>query len=307
VPLLDPDGVKARVASFVQLASPLLRELVNYSSHAYIACMDGMRERVALEEALATMRLHLHIIEMADAVDVLLRDGCGQGALGLGRGAFEASLALTAIHAHTDFQEASLAWLVGSLRREIRTLEDMKEILVADGLNAATQADRLRGLGAAIEALNRKLTLPTFEPIAKRVTDDKWFRPLYGVGNQRDLSAKLDRILQERSLAGGSSVRPFLWRKAYGVFYGRWSSALHGSNWKRVLVPGDDGEATIPEVRLQQALPEVIQMVAAFTLEGTRQQVHLFRPDQEPAFAGWYAHQVRERFLRLTELPVSDW
>ena len=48
-------------------------------------------------------------------------------------------------------------------------------------------------------------------------------------------------------------------------------------------------------------------MVAAFALEGTRQQVHLFRPDQEPTFAGWYAHQVRERFLRLTELPVSDW
>lgn len=301
--LLNPERVRASISQFAQVASPLLRELVNYSSHAYATCFDGMNG-LERDEAIATVRLHLHVIEMVDSVDVLLRDGCGQGAFGPARGTFEAGLSLAAIHAHTDFREASLAWLVGGVRREISTLESLKKILAAEG--AAENTERLRNVDGEIKKLGRVLQRPHLAPIAERFSDEKWFRPLYGVSNQFALSVKLDDLARERAAATGEELERFSRRDAYILFYGRWSSALHGSDWKRVVQPGDgDGKVGIPEIRNQTVLPEVVKIVASLLLEATRLQVRKFRPDQADRLVRWYVQQVRERYLRLMAVVVT--
>jgi hypothetical protein len=264
--------------------------------------MDGMRG-LDKDVAIASLRLHMHVIEMADAIDELLQAGCGQAAFGPARGAFEASLSLAAIHNHPDFREASLAWLVGSLRREIQRRQDLRKLVVTGG--RATQMAQLGSLDAEIAKLEGVIRQPHLAAVAERVRKGNWLAVL-GVKNQFSLSQTLDEAARDRARVAGREPDAYSRTNAYIVLYGPWSSGLHGSDWSRIARPGNgEGKVGIPEIRNQTVLPQIVPLIASLVLEATRLQVCRFRPDQESALVRWYVERVREPYLRLTSLKVN--
>ena len=86
--LLDRELSKADAKEVISIASPLLQELVNYSTNAFARCATSTTGKE--NEDLATLLLYLHIIEMIDGVEVLLSQSCAIPAIPLVRSSFEA-------------------------------------------------------------------------------------------------------------------------------------------------------------------------------------------------------------------------
>src|SRR6185369_10999266 len=122
-PLFNPDEVKKQAEPIITLACPLLRELVNHGSHAFVECQAG--QTGGIDEALGPLRLYYQVIEMIDGVEVQLREVCVYPAMTALRSAWEANLHQAFIHAQGDrFSEAALAWLVASIKQRIKGLQN---------------------------------------------------------------------------------------------------------------------------------------------------------------------------------------
>src|SRR5260221_5914328 len=118
--VLDTDRAKVEAKELMAVACPLLRELVNYATGAYVRCLrDADKDRQGDEnEDHAAIVLYAHVIEQIDGVEVLLANSCVNGAVPALRAAFEAALSLEYILiSDADYVPRSLAWLFGHLPR----------------------------------------------------------------------------------------------------------------------------------------------------------------------------------------------
>ena len=82
---------KAIASPIIAIASPLLQELVNYSTWAYMRCATSTSEEYVDR---APLTLFLHVIEMTDSIEVLITQSCPSPAFPLLRSSFEALLFL---------------------------------------------------------------------------------------------------------------------------------------------------------------------------------------------------------------------
>lgn len=298
-PLLDPEGIKQGAHEFMELACPLLREMVNFSSHALRWTEEGMAT-LPKDVGWAPLRLHYQVIEMVDGVEVLLREACAYPAMGPLRSAFEADLYLGAIHSHPDFNAASLTWLVGQVKRHIGDLRRKSpdyglpktKIVVCDRMD-----DNLyREIKQSIEGLERALAEPHLRAIAAQARLP-WYRALWGANSLRELSTKLDEQAQDPA----DRIRA----KAYKFLYGRYANTLHGSDFERMFRAGEDERPWIAALRNPTAMAEVARVAAGMVLDATRLQVRRFRPDKENELVEWYATKVRDRFMTLSTMDVK--
>lgn len=305
--LLDPEAVKRGAQEFIDLVCPLLRELVNFSSHARGWVEAGMKT-LPKDVAWAPARLHYQVIEMVDGVEVLLREACGYPAMGPLRSAFEANLYLAAIHSYPDFDRASLTWLVGQVKRRINDLRKMSPdhgISRTTVVVCAPEDQRLyRELRTSIEGLQKALDAPHLRSIAKEATNP-WYRTLFNAGNLRELSINMDKGVRER---GGMPEEERLRERTYTFLYGRYANTLHGSDFDRMFGPKKSDRPYIASLRNPAAIAEVARMAASAILEATRLQVRRFRPDKEAELVEWYINKVRDRYVRLSEMEVKvEW
>jgi len=100
---------KVEAKDIIEIASPLLQELVNYSTNAYARCATSTSG--SEDEDAAILTLYLHIIEMTDGVEVLVSQSCPVPAIPLVRSSFEALLSIKYI-LEADYVRRSLSWLV---------------------------------------------------------------------------------------------------------------------------------------------------------------------------------------------------
>lgn len=298
-PLLDPEGLKQGAQDFIDLVSPLLRELVNFSSHALRWTEEAMAT-LPKDVAWAPLRLHYQVVEMVDGVEVLLREGCTYPAMGPLRSAFEADLSLAAIHGHSDFNTASLTWLVGQVKRHIGDLQRKSpdyglletRVVVCESMDDALY----RQIRDKIAGLEKSLTAPHLSPIAEKATKP-WYRALYEATSLRALSARLDEQAEEPA----ERIRA----KAYTFLYGRYANTLHGSDFERMFRPGEDEHPYIAAFRDPTAMAEVARVAASMVLDATRLQVRRFRPDKENELVEWYASKVGDRYVALSTMDVK--
>jgi hypothetical protein len=307
--LLDPARAKASVVQITDLACPLLRELINFSSHAFVVCQSGMGS-LGKDGAIASLRLHLHVIEMADGTEVLLREACGPPSTAPARGVFEAGLSLAFIHSHSDFIEASLAWLVGSIRREITSLRRMDPTYGAKK-NAVVGCSPLdetlyRQVHERILKREQLLKQAHLLSIASRVTNERWYQPLCGASDLWRLSVRMDEEAQKRVAAGDPNAATYSRKAAYKFLYSSWANTMHGGDYRRVVRKGADGGVGIPEIRYPLAVLQVAQIVSGVLLEAIRLQIRKFRPDQNETMVSWYIGKVQQRFLGLMNTRVVE-
>jgi len=90
--LLNRDLSQVSAKKIIDISSPLLKELVNYSTNVFGRCQalaTGNKD-----EDLSIFMLFLHIIEMTDAVEILISKCCPVPAQILLRSSFEAYLSI---------------------------------------------------------------------------------------------------------------------------------------------------------------------------------------------------------------------
>jgi hypothetical protein len=94
----------------IQIASPLLQEMVNFGSNALVRVATSTSAKE--NEDLAVLFLYRHIIEMTDGIEVLLSQSCVNPAIPLLRSSFEALISMEYIvENEDDYVDRSLAWL----------------------------------------------------------------------------------------------------------------------------------------------------------------------------------------------------
>ena len=124
--VLDRDLSRVAVKQSLPIVSPLLQELVNYSTHALIRCATSATGARKRDEDIAVLVLYRHIIEMTDGIEVLLSQGCSVPAIPLLRSSFEALLSLQYIlESESEYGQRSLAWLVGYVHERVDTYEHL--------------------------------------------------------------------------------------------------------------------------------------------------------------------------------------
>jgi hypothetical protein len=121
-PILYRELSEVEAKEFIDIASSLLQELVNYGTNALVRCATSVSGKV--DEDIAILALYRHIIEMTDGIEVLVSQSCAIPAIPLSRSSFEASLSMEYIlEKDAEYIRRSLAWLVGYVHKRLDMYE----------------------------------------------------------------------------------------------------------------------------------------------------------------------------------------
>lgn len=299
--LLDPEYARQEARQIIDVACPLLRELVNFATHSFNDCQQGATT-LGVDEAWGPLRLYYQIIEMIDAVEVLLRESCVHPAMGPLRSAYEAGLYLTFIHYHDDFREASLAWFIGQVRQRITSLErkDPTAAAKAGEVIGITEADlRLyKEVQQKIAVYHKELQRPDLQALALRVKNAKWYQALNAGDNLFDLSKTLDALEEERATREGLPVMK-IWLRAYKFLKSQYDEVLHGGDFDRWATHNDAGAVVFTRIRDGGSARQVASNAANVILQATRLSVHRFRPDRDAHLQKWYVEKIQQRYVPL--------
>jgi hypothetical protein len=286
-----------KAQEIIELGSPLLREIVNYSTNALIRCattLTGFQN-----EDVAVMALYRHILEMSDGIEVLVSQSCAIPAIPLVRSSFEALLSLEYILENkTYYTDRSLAWLLCYVHTRIKFYESLNistklgktflESLRQDktiNLNFITLPPQVESEKAIIN-LQNLLLRPQFQSIEEEYSRYKktpnWFSLFKGPNTIRDLAHHNKRDAQ------------------YDFLYRIWSTTTHAQDFSTFTDVLSRNQSGIRSLRDSSQLKDVITFSTTFLLNATRIVLHKFRPEEN--ITNWYLTEVRDRYFNVMKV-----
>ena len=183
--ILDRDFQKAQAREVIDVARPLLDELVNYGTNVLGRCEATVpslstEDSRPQDEHLVIHLLYQHVLEMLDSVAVLLGDAIAVPAKIPLRSVFEALLQLEWILAQNTVERAH-AYLVDDVTKRIKVWEAM---------DASTeQGKQLRAVMAA-DKMVHTVARPQFAGVQqkidnlKRLRDKKYWKEAWDASEQ---------------------------------------------------------------------------------------------------------------------------
>lgn len=302
--VLDRDFAKVAAKELIDLACPVLRETVNHGTNVFMRCQAEARDGEE-DEHLPIFSSYLHVLEMTDGVDELLRESCINPAVPLVRSSFEAVLGMEYI-LEADYSRRAFAWMVGYVHSRLDSYERfdpstrkgkgfaeaiandkvLKQIDFPPDVDPKRAADNMRQLlakpqyhAAEAEYQERKERIKRGAP--------HWFSLFGGPANLRNLAIALGRGAE------------------YEVLYRQWSSVAHGHDVSRFLAPRDRaGDASIYSLRHAKELPRIALYAAHHMVDATRILLGKFRPGERDSLARWYIQEVRTPLNKLARIEV---
>jgi len=280
----------------INVASPLLKELVDYSTNAYIRCSSTDDYIGEENEDLAVFILYLHIIEMTDAIEVLVSQSCSIPAFLLLRSNFEALLSMEYI-LENDYTTRSLSYLAEYIRQRLESY-NRDDPNTSQGKEFQKHiANDIWGTDLPLPSIDEVkewqsnygtlLNDPQFQDIQneyRRIKRNRkrrpnWYNLFGGPSNLRQLAIDLDR--------GGQ----------YEVLYRSWSRITHGIDISRFLGKDSEGEHAIKALRDPNRIKTTTILSSAFIVTATSKMLEKFRPGE--TWGDWYGREVRPLMNRL--------
>jgi len=297
-PILARDIAAEAARPHSRLASALLREIVNNGTWVLARCADSGCGEVDVD--LAALGLYRTVIEMADGVDVSIRQSVVIPAVPQLRTLFEASMQLQYIlEEPLKYRERGLAWFtwdaIARLKRYKRFdkntpagKEYIAERVTDEAASRVTEADQAK-VAEAIANMESLLANPHVLPFKQRYDAIK-------------AAGKHPRLWCE--LCGGPRSRRELARQlklhvTYSVLYGHWSRTSHAEDLYTFFmnVPGQGG--AIRPLREASELLSIGGTAATFALRSTKRMLEHFRKGED-SYARWYVEKVRALYLPVT-------
>lgn len=301
--LLYREYAKLDARELIDLACPLLKELVNHGTNVFMRCQaeahDGQED-----EYVPIFSSYLHVLEMTDGVEELLSESCVSPAVPLVRSSFEAVLGMEYL-LERDYRRRAFAWMVGYVHNMLSFYERfdpatpqgkgftqaiandkvLNQINLPPEADPSSAADDMRQLLAKPQYQVAEAEYQRRKKRLKRVP--QWFSLFGGPSNLRDLAISLRRGAE------------------YEILYGQWSAIAHGHDAARFLVPRDTaGEASIYSLRNAQDFPQIALYAASHMLDATRALILRFRPGEGQSLGRWYLRDVRSPLQKLARTRV---
>jgi len=299
-PLLDPDLAAVSAKELIDLAAPVLREVVNNSTWVYQRCQAATSALGGVDEDLAPFALYRHVIEVADGVEVLISKSCSLAAIPLVRSAFEASLGLEYL-LKDDTARRGLAWLCAYSRQRIAYYEL---------LDASTSRGG-RFLAAWEKAFEFSLEPPAGQP-EKALAN---LHSLFAEPHMAPVCAEFEvqKRAQNRdpnwySLWGGpkhlSALASSLDREVeYMALYGKWSRFAHAGDLAPYLMRRPLGGTGVVSLRAPTELAQNVNLLVGFVLRCTRLMIDHYRKGEN--IQDWYLREVQEPWKKLAQARVK--
>ena len=284
-PILDRAAAQRRAADVIAAASPLLRELVNVGTR--------LVQRFELEVDAndsgdhAIVALYLHILEMTDAVEVLITAGSATPCEALLRSALEALFSLDYI-CETDTDKRAAAWVVEYIHRRLETFArlDLRSYKGRSFRRAILQDPALRDLPlpAEVEGILQS---------ERSRWDDLLSQPQF-----REAEAEFQATLQ-RQRAGGryggldwyslyngpTSIRALadhLGRlPEYDLLYRAWSEIAHANDVSHHLLGISAQRGDFTGLRRTSEIADIAGYAERIFRDATRIVMHAFYPDDD--------------------------
>jgi hypothetical protein len=282
----------AQAKQLIELACPLLQEVINYSTSAFIRCLTSAKGDE--NEDLAAFALYRHIIEVTDGIEVLVANSCAAAGIPLVRSSFEALLGLEYIVEEPSlYVTRSLSWLAAYVRRKLKFYESLlpttprgQEFLKAIDEDKMVKEFTLppsEDVQSAIDNLRQLLSREQFKPIeeefAKYRKPPHWYSLFNGPKNLRELANHVKRNAQ------------------YEVLYWQWSLATHAQDFSPFIASGPRGEKGIRGIRDPREIKNIATFSSTFLLDATRVLIDTFHPGE--TWRNWYMREVRQRYMQL--------
>jgi hypothetical protein len=294
-PLLYRDLRKVEAKKVIEIASPLLQELVNHATNAFQRCQVETAKGVA-DEHLPVLSSYYHTIEMADGIEVLISQSCTIPAILLLRSSFEAILTIDYI-LEKDYRKRAFAWLVCYVRDRLHkykmldiSTQEGKEFQIVfnnDLVREQIELPPLPKLGNNIRNLESLLEKPDYQfadieyKRMKKIIHGKpnWYSLYDGPRSFQKLAAHLKR------------------GAIYEMLYRHWASISHASDLSHFLAKKNNGTPALNPIRNHEELIMVTGLACTFILEATRLALSKFRPGEMNSLRRWYITEVSKPYL----------
>lgn len=297
-PILDRDLLKnLPKRNPIDEVTATLREAVNYATNAFHRCEESQRGRK--EESLPVLVCFLHMIQMTDAIEVLLSKGCGPPASVLLRSSFEAKLAVEYI-LKRDSKRRGYAWLACYALQEIEVLERFGSPKFSEALSSAglggMPADEIDKLPMFIERLKSTLERPGYTEAyseyrklrnARKYSRLEWYALYEGPSTIRGLAKRLDQEV------------------LYETLYHSTSKVMHGQDIQHLLFPMKDEPSVFAHLRDPLKVLPVVGNALTFLLATTFLMLREYRSG-EASFRRWYQGEMMARGLSVVEYELGQ-
>jgi hypothetical protein len=289
----------------IDIASPLLQELVNYGSHFLVR--SEYTPTPQQDETLALDMLYLQVLEMIDAIEVLIKQASISPAYLQLRSIFEALIAIDYIlQDDSKSYQRSLSWLVAHTHRRINLHESLdptrergkalKAELEKDEWSKTVIYPEGTDVEKAVNNLLSFLNKPHIQPIEaeyQRYKKDNKRTPEW-----YSLFSTL-RSLEELARSVGRGAQ-------YQLFYRHWTGVAHGEDPTRFIgrIAKSRTDQSITLIRDTSEILEVVIMSTSYFLNATRRVLTKLKPGED--FRTWYITEVRTLFLQLLQIRRQE-
>ena len=290
----EPSIAEAR--KYIDVASPLLKELVNYSTNLFARCGDSAKGEE--NEDGSVFSLFKHIIEMTDGIDVHVSQSCAVPAIPLVRSSFEALLAMQYIlESDNEYVKRPLSWMANYINDRISQYKlldpdtqegrQFRENAKKDSAGSRIDWADIDSTKDEIQSLEKVLARAQFKDVeaerkSQRRKRPQWYSLFGGPQNLRILAQHLERGAQ------------------YVFLYRQWSSVSHAVDFPRFAAIPEKGERYIERLRNPKRLEEVMRFAPTFILEAIRLMTQKCRPGEMGNFSRWYMNEVQEKYKLIT-------
>lgn len=289
---------KVQAKEVLNSASPLLKELVNYSTNALARCATSPSGEIDVD--LSILALYRHVIEITDGIEVLISQCCAEASIPLLRSSFEALISIEYIletderGRYKDFDRRSLSWLLSHIHNRL-DLFDRFDLSTDKGIEIRKLFDD-DIVGSTIELppfdvsqardnLLRVLAKPHLKPIEDEYQEYKkkrrpnWYSLFNGPKDLRKLAEYLRRGAH------------------YEILYRPWSTTTHAQDFMPFIKKSADGETGIGRLRDPETLQQMAGYAAGFILNSTRLVLRKFRPDEN--IKDWYIREIQKSYREI--------
>ena len=288
------------------ISEPLdsLRAFVDYGTHLVLRCYYTSEK--SLKDVVALFSLFKNALSMADAIEVMMRQGVIRPSQLQLRSLFEVSVTLQWVLQESGDEpgdERARAYHVANLRR--RRLDASRDLPGTDENEAfqyfwdtagdrTPSPEREREIRAQIANLNKELSGPSLCDLNKKFEafyqknryEQDWYKIL-GKRSFHDIAKDLDRTAE------------------YAMIYTSGSEVMHGSTYSGQLA-FDDSEITIDLLRSPKEIGYSLRLAMVLTLNMIRSTLEYYRPAEVENLKRKYREDWASPLRRIPDIRVEQ-
>lgn len=277
--------------------SPLLQEVVNYSTNVFARCVSSAPGEI---ENYAVPLIYLHMIEMTDGIEVLLSKSCPTPAKLLLRSSFEALLSIEYI-LEENCENRALAWIAFFVRKRLALYRShdpstnegrqFRDILKDDKLVGDVRIQYPAEFDDFITHYEDLLNSPKLEPVQREIEryrreksrkPRRWYH-LFGAQPPRKTPQNVEQLAKHLDM-----------KAVYERLYREWSAIHHATEPARFISTTKNKRQAIRPLRDPSQIEMVADFAEVFMVYATSLILRKFRPGEEKAFAEWYLREVKK-------------